>query len=515
MAVSGEDKRMEGFFKGLIQSAADLEATKAVSEQGRQVISAVGGHVREIMGEVTEVFDLVKNAFKNTMDFFKGLLTDIGGFFGGMVGETRFEVASIKQRDDTIKVMKQTRDATITSAASFDAHFKNLLDEMDTANKIAGEELAQTKKEDLAAGREPGKKKGGIAKIWDVIFGLILSPFMLIAGLIAGFVDVWYRVFTAPLKLLKGLTSFKIVRTVLKPFQLLMAPFKMILKNPIAKAVFGFGKRIGKIFFPLFLIIDGLLGLRKYKEIFGKGAGIREMIESAVAGVVSGFFKLPAKMADWLIEKVTGIETDFASFFDIENIAKHFHGFVDWIKESFVIPIRDFFQSDKWEFIKQETENTINALGMILDKLGNVIRETITFWTEKFQALIDLMFTETEVEKRYRERELAGTAPIDVGLGMGDIGLKYSKKEAEDIQALGATAEERREALAGMRMEQASDQHKEMMDRLDKLIEVSEIYTPSSDMNISNVMSGQGQAHMQGRSPSEQVTGMADVSGLP
>lgn len=548
MAVSGEDKTMKSFFDSLLQSAANLEVSKAVKDQADKVTSTVGKHVDDVLGEVSEVTDFMKDSFKNTYNVFKGFFTDINNSFGGLFSlqqadEQAYQVFTGKKQDDIekntkfanklfieasdeqesiyqeqLRVMQQTRDAVESMDAAFDKQLRQMIDEMDKSNDIAEDTLKQTRKEELERIRKP-KKKGVFSKIIDLITGIIFAPLALIGGLIAGFVSLWVKTISLPFKLLKGLRATKLAKIILKPFELLMAPFKFLLRNPIIKAVFGFGKVIGKALFPLFLIIDGLLGLSKFRKIFGKGAGIREAIESTVAGIVSGFTQIPAMALDWLIKKITGIETDFASYFSTENIAQKLHGIITWIDESIVQPIKDFFHSDTWDMIKDEMQHTLDALGLITEKLTKVIRETFEFWSEKFQGLIDLMFKETEVEKRYREKELAGTAPVDVGIGEADIGLRYSKKEGEDIMALGATAEERRAALAAqqeMRRKEAQEQHDALMGKIDKLIEVTEIYSPGqSFVAPTNINTGAGRGNARSQEPREQVAGVQHNSALP
>ncbi len=523
MAISGEDsKSMKGFFDGLMRAAADLQVSQAVKTQGEQIVSTVGRHVGEVLGEVQEVFDVVQNAFKNTFDFFKGFFTDVQGAATGMFSiaqadEQAFQLTSTKQLFDIDKNTSKANELFIDAANKQETLLEGMVEGIDKSNDIAEDVLQQTRKEEMGRIREPKKKKGAFGWLFDIFTGLLFAPLMLLAGLVAGFTDLWVKTIMFPMKLLKGLKGTRFAKIIMTPFKLLMKPFQLLMKNPITRAVFGFGRTLGKIFFPLFLIIDGLLGLTKFKKIFGKEAGIREAIEATLGGIASGFLKLPAMALDWTIKKLTGIETDFASFFTIENLATHFHDFVDWINTAFVQPIKDFFQSDTWDFIKDETKKTLDTLGLLWEKLSKVIRETFEFWSEKFQGLIDLMFKETDVEKRYREKELAGTAAVDVGLGMGDIGLSYGKKEAEDIMALGSTAEERRAALAQetvLRRKEAQTQHDALMGKMDKLIEVTELFTPSVSIAAPTAVSKLGGPIGQPE-PREQVAGVQHNSALP
>ena len=428
-----------GFFKGMIQSASDLQATKAIQAQTQQVTQVVGGHVREVLGPLAEASDFMKATFENSKDFFKGLSEDVAGVFGMTVGESKWESKMRKQG-------------------------KEQVDETERTNTILLMMVSQRRKERLAQMRDVGKKAAGT---W---LSLILGIPVLLMGIIAGFVSgrmkliagpfilafdaikitggyIWRFIktikdFFAPeakvgkamtqlelfakeswiVRLTKWFKSTKIgtifmesVGRVSKIFQAIAKNrwiaglgksakfvfgelgrlFKFITKLPFIGRVIRIGKDIGgKYLLPLITIFDFFSGLIKFKEIFGAQAGLKEAIIAGVGGIISGFFKIPAMAVDWLIKKLTGIDTDFASIFSIEQVALAIDGFLMFFKDM-IDGIANFFKNiptmlfgdtdfgEMWENIKKVPMDFVSMIGDAIQGISDFFSGIWGWFQEK------------------------------------------------------------------------------------------------------------------------------------
>jgi hypothetical protein len=325
------------------------------------------------------------------------------------------------------------------------AGFKEMYEQLGISTKIEKDKLAEEKKKHLEGMRETQKKdKTFFGRVFDFIMLVIFGPFALIAGAIAGFVAMFTKVLFAPLRALGTLgRALGFLPKLEKPIEGAVKSaslwqrlgralgFLPKLEKPIEGAVkgaprwlrwvkkipflgrfleylgknvwigkmFGLGKFVGsKILFPLFLFFDALTGLAKYKKIFGKGAGIREAIESAIAGIVSGFIQLPAKALDWTMKKLFGIETDFASYFSTEKIAKALHWIGNKFDEWIVKPIENYIKDP-------ETEKTFTELDKATERARNAFVNMMKDWKDKLNSWWEKHFGEDARKKAQKEFE--------------------------------------------------------------------------------------------------------------
>ena len=198
-----------------------------------------------------------------------------------------------------------------------------------------------------------------------------------------------------------------------------------------------------KVLFPLFVFFDAIAGLRKYKEIFGKGAGVKEMIESAIAGIISGLLTIPAKAFDWVMKKVYGIETDLAQYFDIETIAKLIDGVGAFFKDNLITPVKNWLDDPV-------QEAHFKQLGEDWDKANAAIQAWIDENAAFFKSTWERWFGTEESRKESRERfeqqtalqkqvELAGVEIEGPGIGdeiqrMSEADIAAAQEQWQDFK---------------------------------------------------------------------------------
>ena len=479
MPEGGEDQRMEMFFKNVIRSFGELQATKALQQQAEMVASTIGGHVREVLGPVQEGVDVIKNTFQNTWGFVKGTMDDLGNFFGldEKVEEKVYRGTSLQQGAEIIEESQRANEMFVQGQeaewerfeAQMDAFarmyeidqqivdevkegFKGLYDSIGESTKIAQEKLKEQKEEQLERMRATKKKdRTFLDRLIDLVMTVIFGPFVILGGIIAGFVGMFVKVLTAPIRLLGGLARVlgflpkaAKVEGVTKGFArffkwmeeipVLGKIFGLFARNRYLTKLFRLGKFVGgKVLFPLFVFFDAISGLAKYKEIFGKGAGIREAIESAIAGILSGLTQIPAKALDWIIKKVTGIETDIAKYFSLESWAKTLHSIGDWFNSKIVKPINEYIEDPETEKKWTELEEATSGAQKAFNKMLEGWKEKLKSFAEKY--LLDDEETRKEWEKFEEQTpEKKDLMMQTLGLGEADIGraTRLTPEELEE-----------------------------------------------------------------------------------
>ncbi len=471
------------FFKSMVQKVSESTAIQGMQKQADLVASTIGGHVREVLGPVQEGVDVIKGTFQNTMGFMKGTMDDLGGFFGldEKIEEKIYRGASLDQGADIIEENKIGNSLTIKAQELGNEQHnqtvklmneqmaigQNMVDEyhmgademaqyLEKGNDIAEADLKQKHEERLEEMRDIEKKDKGIwARIVELLVGILLAPLAIITGLFVGFATTFGKVLLAPLKLIRGvfavfvpalkeifsfkgvarwISRSKFLQVITKPLRMIQSVFTFFGKNKYLMGLFKMTRWIGsKVLFPLFIFFDAIAGLRKYKQIFGKGAGMKEMIESAIAGIISGLLTLPAKAFDWTMKKVLGIETDLAKYFDIETIAKLIDGVGGFFKDNLITPVKNWLEDPV-------QEAHFKQLGEDWDKANAAIQAWIDENAAFFKSTWERWFGTEESRKESREKfeqqtalqkqvELAGVVE---GPGIGD---EIQRMSAEDIAA--------------------------------------------------------------------------------
>ena len=464
MPESGEDQRMEMFFKNVVKSFGELQATKALQQQAEMVASTIGGHVREVLGPVQEGVDVIKNTFQNTWSFVKGTMDDLGNFFGldEKIEEKAYRGTSLQQGAEIIEESRRSNEMFVQGEeaewdrfeAQMDAFarmyqidqqivdevkegFKGLYDQVGKSSEIAKEELEKKKEERLKEMRETKKKDRTFwDRFIDLVMVVVFGPFAIIGGLIAGFVGMFVKVLTAPLRLLGGLArmlgflpkaskvegSVKGFAKFFKWFEelpVLGKIFGLFARNRYLGKLFRLGKFLGsKVLFPLFVFFDAISGLAKYKKIFGRGAGIREAIESAVAGIISGLTHLPAKILEWIVKKTTGIDIDIAKYFTIESWAKGLHKITDWFNDKIVKPVKDYVEDPetekRWTELEEATSGAQKAFNKMLagwrDKLKSFAEKYLMDDEETRKAWKDFENKAPEIQEQMVQEAIPGEA---------------------------------------------------------------------------------------------------------
>lgn len=479
-----EEQNLRDFFKNIVQGFGEMQATQALQKQADLVASTIGGHVREVLGPVSEATDVIKNTFQNTIGFMKGAMDDLGGFFGldEKVEEKVYRAVSLDQGADIIEEGKISNELIISSseqayemwkdqmkvfAAQYEISeeivkevadgFKVLFDQMDVSNDIAEKDLKQKHEERLEDMRAVEKKDKTLwQRVMELLIGVLLAPAAIIAGLVAGFATSFQKVLFAPLRLIRGIFAFfvpaikeifslkgltkalgknKLLAVILKPFKMISGVFAILAKNRYLFGLFRMSRFIGsKILFPLFVLIDALTGLSKVKEIFGPKAGLREYVIGIVAGIWSGLLSMPAMALDWINKELFGIETDFAKYFDIESIAKAIDSVTKFFSTKIINPIKEWLTSpeteDKFNEFNEEMLKFNKALRSMLDKAIDFFKSTYQkiFGTEEERAR---RITEFEQKTPFQQQiELSEALP-----GEMDIGPQISQISAEEFAA--------------------------------------------------------------------------------
>ena len=445
MPESGEDQRMEMFFKNVIKSFGELQATKALQQQAEMVASTIGGHVREVLGPVQEGVDVIKNTFENTWSFVKGTFDDLSGFFstGDQIEERAYRGTSLQQGAEIIEESQRSNEMFVQAQegewerfeAQMDAFgrmyeleqaivdevkegFRQVYEGVMESSKIAKEKLEKEKGDRLAKLRETKKlDRTFLDRLIDLVMTVIFGPFIIIAGLIAGFVGTFAKVLATPFKLLAGLGRIlgilpkaekvtKVSKGLGRFFKffeeipILGRFFGLLARNKYFAKIFRLGKFLGsKVLFPLFVFFDAISGLAKYKKIFGKGAGIREAIESAIAGILSGLTQLPAKIVEWIVKKTTGIEIDIAKYFSLESWAKALHKITGWFNDKVVQPIKGYVEDP-------ETQKRWDELAKTTEDAKNAFNEMIKGWRDKLKTFAEkYLMDDEETRKKWQNFE--------------------------------------------------------------------------------------------------------------
>jgi hypothetical protein len=302
--MAEDDRQNKFIFKEVLKN---LKIGQALQQQARQTVSAVGGHVREVLGPFSQVTDFMKNTLTNMGSFFKGIGEDLGLFKGAKSGEEE-------------ELERQT------------GILESMLDSM-----IADD------KEKFREGIGKKGKKG--------VLGLILGAFAAIAlamagaaGFIAGgFVRSILIPFEVIYKAIRGITRFiigdKAITRIGKFFGKFFRVFGKIAQSNIVvsayvrvgdffigvRKFFSKFKFLLKIFKPVARLFDSFLkGFIKGFKILGwpitilmtvidfiRGfmateGDILAKIEGGIKFAVKGFFELPIKIIGWIIDKITG-----------------------------------------------------------------------------------------------------------------------------------------------------------------------------------------------------------------
>ena len=175
----------------------------------------------------------------------------------------------------------------------------------------------------------------------------------------------------------------------------------------------------------------------------GKGAGVKEMIESAIAGIISGLLTIPAKAFDWVMKKVYGIETDLAQYFDIETIAKLIDGVGAFFKDNLITPVKNWLEDPV-------QEAHFKQLGEDWDKANAAIQAWIDENAAFFKSTWERWFGTEESRKESRERfeqqtalqkqvELAGVEIEGPGIGdeiqrMSEADIAAAQEQWQDFK---------------------------------------------------------------------------------
>jgi len=471
MPESGEDQRLEMFFKNVVKGFAELRASQALKQQAEMVATTIGGHVREVLGPVQEGVDVIKNTFANTWGFVKGAMDDLGEFFGmdEKVEERMYRGTSLQQGAEIIEESQRSNELFIQGQeASWDmfeqqmdawakmydinqeiveetkAGFKLFAEQLGISTKTEKERLEEAKKKRLEEMRETKKKDRTFwGRVFDLIMAVVFGPFAILAGVIAGFVAMFTKVLLLPLRGVAALgRALGFIPKVAKPLEkatkgmprwlgwikkipILGKVFEYLAKNPWIGKMFRLGKFVGgKILFPLFLFFDALRGLSKYKKIFGKHAGLREAIESAIAGIASGIFQLPAKAFDWVMKKVLGIETNLSQYFSIETIAKSIHWIGDKFNEWFIKPVQNYINDP-------ETEKTFSELNEATERARKAFIEMMKGWRDKLAGWWEKHFGEEARRKAQEEFEKMTPEQRAIEVQQAFPGEVYAPRESK------------------------------------------------------------------------------------
>jgi len=113
-------------------AAGVVDAWKAAAQQFSKVFSAIGSHVREVLGPIAAVFDVVKDALVGTFNFFKSL---IGGWFERVPPQDRKRNKFLQK---IVKELMRARKAKFTEGMGKKEAFLERLKSIGGIFKIVG-----------------------------------------------------------------------------------------------------------------------------------------------------------------------------------------------------------------------------------------------------------------------------------------------------------------------------------------------------------------------------------------
>ena len=242
----------------------------------KNVFGKIGSQVREVMGELAEVFDVIAGVFKSAFNFIKDSFL---GFFARVPPQDRLRNRLLQRMLDFMR--------------------------------------RREKRDFLEMGRGTG---GGDKGFWLIVA-------MIAAGLIGGFIRKFLLPFELLIKVSKlgvftakfwaWIKGFSFVGKLLAPiigvggmmdkvvvwagkFAVWFPKFSQGLGFLFKALKFGF-KFIGWPIQIIFSVIDFIQGFRKTE------GNIAQKIIGGLKNVVKGFIELPVRLIGWVIEKVLGL----------------------------------------------------------------------------------------------------------------------------------------------------------------------------------------------------------------
>jgi len=286
----------------------------------KNIFGKIGSQVREVMGELAEVFDVVIGVFKSAFNFIKDSFL---GFFSRVPPQDR------------------KRNQLLQKIVDF---------------------MRRREKRDFV---DMGKTAGGAKGFW-LIIGMIIAA--LVGGMIKKILMPFKMLFKG-LRIGAGLARIKMFFLAFSKFgnALFKIQHKILWYGEMIKGLLSWFPKIGKVLGHLFTAlrwgfrwlgwpIQIIFSVIDFIKGFNATEGnIAQKIIGGLKQVVKGFIELPVKLLGWVIEKVLGL-------FGVEvtGVADKIMGWIDTILEisyGWLKPILGFF------------EGFFSTEGNILDKL--------------------------------------------------------------------------------------------------------------------------------------------------
>jgi hypothetical protein len=348
--MAEDDRQNKFIFKEVLRN---LKAGQALQRQAQQTVSAVGGHVREVLGPFTQVTDFMKSTFTNIGGFVKGLAQDLG-LFG-------------KKSAEEVELEKQTGFLEGILNTLIGQEKEEFREGLGKKTMKKGWGLVALALGFLAF--QIGALAGGFLKALWIPFKLIFKFFRGLAKRIPIFGTMFEKGIKALRSMFLRLPKSKFVQDIIVRVWMFFATLREWFgKTRVArlfKGVGGFFLRIGRfftrfrgllvVFRPVAAVFDKfLLGFKKGFKYLGwpilillsiidfiKGfvsteGDILTKIEKGISEVVKGFFELPVRVFGWVAEKIWGFIT--GTKIEGGTYAKEMFSFIDKIIEGVFHP---------------------------------------------------------------------------------------------------------------------------------------------------------------------------------
>jgi len=313
----------------------------------KNVFSKIGSQMREVLGELAEVFDFVKGIFMGIFNFIKDSLF---GFF--------------KQ----VPPADRKRNKLLQKIVDF---------------------MRRAEKRDMLEFAIPDEK----------FQGLLLPLAMLAAALVGGAIGYFLKPFQAIWKMFKIGTILTAVKNFLynfKWFGKIMAKFQGVggLTDKILEWTGKFMKwfpRLSKYLGMLFKAVRWgmkwigwpitiIMGVIDFIKGFNATEGtIAEKIMGGLKAAVMGFFELPIKLIGWIVEKILGL---FGV--KVDGVAEKIIAVFEWIVEAgfgWLKPIVGFIEG----FIEG---GPMGAIKGFFDGIKSMFKHLISIFPEPVQQMI-------------------------------------------------------------------------------------------------------------------------------